>query len=58
MIALSEAPPSVEGVLVTLEEHQQALAWQILHITMKEDLLAKLILLRIVLDHLLIPLLL
>lgn len=58
MIALSEAPPSVEGVLVTLEEHQQALAWQILHITMKEYLLAKLILLKIVLDHLLIPLLL
>lgn len=58
MIALSESPPSVEGVLLTLEEHQQVLAWQILQSRMKTYLLAKLILLRAILDHLLIPMLL
>jgi hypothetical protein len=58
MIALSESPASLEGVLETLEEHQQVLAWRILQSRMKEYLLAKLILLKIVLDQLLIPMLL
>ncbi len=58
MIALSESPASMEGVLLTLEEHQKVLAWKMLQIKMKEYLLAKLILLKVVLDQLLIPLLL
>ncbi len=57
-IALSESPASLEGVLVTLEEHQQILAWKMLQSRMKDYLLTKLILLKIVLDQLLIPLLL
>ena len=57
-IALSESPASLEGVLVTLEEHQQILAWEMLQSRMKDYLLTKLILLKIVLDQLLIPLLL
>lgn len=54
MIALSESPTSVDGVLLTLEEHQQTLAWRMLQSRMKEYLLAKLLLLRAILDSLLI----
>lgn len=58
MIARSEAPPTPDGVLLTLEEHQQILAWRMLQATMKPYLLAKLILVRDILDRLLIPMLL
>ena len=45
-IALSEAPPSVDGVLLTLEQQQQLLAWNLLKAKMKPYLLAKLILMK------------
>jgi len=53
MIALSESPPSSNGVLLTLEQHQQMLAWNMLKSKMKAYLLAKLMLEKTILDLLL-----
>lgn len=58
MVATVEAPLPPDGDLMLLRDHQKILAWRMLQATMPEYLLARLLLLKCSLNHLIVRLLL